>query len=349
MTMLFLDSFDHYGTSDLPLKWSAVTGAVTINATGGRRGGGGMSLPLATSARKDLAGTKTLIVGFAIKVSTFTTITDPNASPWCLTLGNGDGVHLYFAIALDGSISVYRRNGSASTDWQQLGKTTGAVVDPNVYAYLEVKASISATGTGTVKVLVNGANVLNLVNVATISYLSATETITRVSVISPANGGTTSVDDLYMCDTSGLSNNDFFGDVRVDAVKPNADGTYGNFTPDSGVNHYSRVNEQVADQLSYVASSTVGAKDSYQFEDLTSIVGVVRGVQIVDVSTKDDAGVRSIGHLVKSGVSEEYSAAIPLSTDRKFYTTIHEHDPATGTNWTQAGINAAEFGIVVAA
>jgi hypothetical protein len=349
MSLLFLDSFDHYGTTDLLLKWSAATASAAIAATSGRRGGGALSLPATHNVRKDLTGTRTLIVGFATKITAFTSITDPLASPWFLTLGNNDGVHLNFAIALDGSISITRRTGSASTSWEQLGKTTGAVIQPNVYTYVEVKATISATGTGAVKILINGVNVLNLVNITTIYYASASETISRVSLLSPQNGGTATIDDLYICDTSGTLNNDFFGDVRIDALKPNADGAYRDFTPDTGTNHYSRVNEAVADQLSYVASSTVGAKDSYQFDDLTSIVGVVRGVQIVDVSTKDDAGARSIGHMVKSGISEEYSAAIPLSTDRKFYSTIHERDPATGTSWTQAGINGAEFGIVVAA
>lgn len=357
MSLLFLDSFDHYATIDLGLKWSATSGSATIAATSGRRGGGAMQIPDNTTMRKDIGGARTLITGFAMKITGFTTSSDPSSSSssihW-MTLGNADGTHLYCSVFSDGSIGVYRRitTSASSAGYGLLGRTTGGVLQPNVYAYVEVKATISASATGQVKVLVNGVAVLNLVNIITISAFSTIETISRVLLIGvsgPGSPNNTFFDDLYICDSAGTVNNDFFGDVRIDVVKPNADGTYRDFVPDTGTAHFSRVNEAVADQTSYVASSTIGAKESYQFEDLASIVGVVRGVQIVDVSIKDDAGARSISHLVRSGISEEFSSAIPLSTDRKFYTSVHERDPATGGNWTQTSINAAEFGIVVAA
>lgn len=356
--LIFLDSFDHYATADLVLKWSAVVNPSTgaspaINATAGRRGGGAVVITNDGSLRKDLAGSRTLIVGFAQKISTFPTGTDPSSTIHWMTLGNADGNHLYLAVSLDGSIAAYRRDTAVTnaTAYTLLGRTTGGILQAGVYAYVEVKATISAATSGSVKVLVNGVTALNLTGIKTISYASVTETVTRVLLLNPTSalGTTTTYDDLYIADNSGALNNDFFGDVRIDAVMPNAEGTYKEFTPDTGTVHYTRVNEAIADQTTYVAASSVGARDSYQFTDLASIVGVVRGVQIVDAAVKDDAGVRSIAHLSKSGVSEQYSAALPLSTDRKLYTTIQETDPATGTYWTQAGINAAEFGVTVAA
>jgi hypothetical protein len=350
--LLFVDSFDHYATADIALKWSAVSSAtqVTIAPTAGRRGGGALSLTgNINTVRKDLVGVKTVIVGYAMKITAFPTAGGTIGTNYWMSLGNADGVHLYFLVGADGSIAVHRLT-SVNPSYQLLGSTTGAVLQPNVYAYIEVKATISATGVGMVKILVNGVTVLSLPNITTISYASTNEVTSRLTFNTPIlSGPTLFFDDLYICDTSGTVNNDFFGDVRIDVVKPNADGTYRDFVPDTGTAHFSRVNEAVADQLSFVAASTVGAKDSYQFEDLAGIVGTVRGVQIVDAAVKDDAGPRSVSHLAKSGISEEYSAPIPLSTDRKLYTTIHERDPATGGNWTQTSLNAAEFGIVVAA
>jgi hypothetical protein len=350
MALLFIDSFDHYGTADITLKWSAASasaGTFLISTTGGRRGGGALSLKFDALTRKDLPGSTTLIVGAAIRFGDFG-VTQTN---YFLVVGGVAGQHIYVGTNLDGSLGVWRRAGTFLSDNVLLASTTAGVVQAAVYAYVEVKVTVSAT-VGKVRILVNGATVLNLVNINTLGFGSTVEQASRVTLNAPYSGASspaTLFDDLYMCDDTGSINNDFFGDVRVDMVLPNADGTYHDFTPDTGTVHFSRVNEAVADSLSNVASSTVGHKDSYHFTALTGIVGLVRGVQIVDAATKDDAGVRSISHLAKSGVSESFSTALPLSTDRKLYTTIYETDPATGTNWTQSGINAAEFGVVVAA
>lgn len=351
MSLLFIDSFDHYATGDLPLKWSAVAnGQATIAATSGRRSGGALGITSTSWVRKDFAGAQTMIVGAAFRLgATPASWSSPVASAAMLQFSNSQGPHIYIAVGGDGSLAVWRYSTSSTSLWEQLGQTTGAILQAAVYAYIEVKVTISAT-VGQVKILINGANVLNLINVNTRGLNATNDLITSVTLSNPGGSGsvTSYYDDLYLCDTAGTRNNDFFGDVRIDAVLPNADGSYRDFVPDSGTAHFSRVNEAVADQTTYVASSTLGGKDSYGFTDLTAIVGNVRGVQLVDAATKDDAGARSISHLAKQGVSEQYSSAIALSTDRKLYTTVHETDPATGSAWTQAGINSAEFGVVVA-
>lgn len=341
----FIDSFDHYGSADIGLKWTAIVGPATIAPTSGRRGGGALRLApsLTTSLRKDLVGAPTLIFGAAIRLGSFGGSTYGRTF---LTFGGTAAQHVFLAVTDDGTVQAYRK----ATSDVLLGATTAAAVPLGVYFYCELKVTVSAT-VGTLKVLINGATVLNLINQNTLGA-GAAELVTRVTLAAPGtNAGIdpTFFDDLYICDTQGAVNTDFFGDVRVDLLLPNADGTYLNFTPDTGTVHFSRVNELVADASTSVASSTVGHKDSYQFADLAAVAGVIRGVQIVDAALKDDAGARSIAHLVKSGATEVTSVAIPLSTDRKLYTTVQETDPATGAAWTQAGVNGAEFGIVVAA
>lgn len=352
MSLLFIDGFDHYATADIGLKWSGIIGGAnaTINATGGRRGGGALSLTAGARVWKDLAGSATMLAGAAYKTNGFGAY-GGNDFNGLLYFSGAVAPHVWIGCLSDGALAVYRRSGSGTTD-VLLGQTTGNAVPLNVSFYLEAKATIDAAA-GSVRVLVNGVSVLNLTGINTFNSANSGATTTRVQVGSPfVFGGssiTTVIDDLYIADNGGTVNNDFFGDCRVDMVLPSSDGTYHDFTPDSGTVHYSRVNEAVADAATNVASSVVGAKDSFHFAALSGIVGVVRGVQIVDAALKDDAGTRSISHLAKQGVSEAYTSAIPLSTDRKLYTTIHETDPATGVGWTQAGVNSAEFGVVVAA
>jgi hypothetical protein len=349
MSLLFIDSFDHYGTNDIGLKWSGRTSQTVIAPTSGRRGGGALSVGNASSwAFKDVPGATTLIIGAAVKLGSFG---DDFTGNWILyEFWGSTYMNVAVGVAADGSVMAKRYRFNSDGLPVLIGQSTGGIVPLNVYTYIEAKVTCHGT-TGALQVLVNGVSVLNLTNTNTYNPVNPTTNLSRISLRAPnpTLGSTpTLYDDLYICDTAGTVNHDFFGDVRVDVALPNADGTYSEFTPDTGSAHYSRVNEAVADQLSYVASSTVGAKDTYQFADLTSIVGVIRGVQVVDAALKDDAGARSIGHIVRSGVSEQFSAAMPLSTDRKLYTTIHETDPATGIKWTQAGINAAEFGVYVA-
>lgn len=355
MSLLFVDSFDHYPSADVAVKWNnillqgggASAGVVTVDPVAGRRGGGALRIKGDAQVTKNLPGATTTIFGAAVKLTTWGNPT--TSSDTIVALGGAADLHLYITASPDGSLQAYRKTGSITRTL--LGTTTGAAISLNNYFYLEVKATIDAIA-GKVKILVDGATVLNLINVNTLGPNSAGVSKTsRVVLSTPSTGASTDValyDDLYIADDAGVFNNDFFGDVRVDVVRPNADGTYLDFTPSSGTAHFSLLNEAVPNATTSVASSTLGHKDSYQFTDIASIVGQVRGVQIVDAALKDDAGLRSLAHLAKSGASEQQSAAMPLSTDRKYYMSIHETDPATGTAWSQTSINAAEFGIVVA-
>jgi hypothetical protein len=219
-------------------------------------------------------------------------------------------------------------------------------VPTNVFFYLEVKVTISDTG-GRVKILVNGATVLDLIDINTLG----TGAGTGVGYVKYFNGTLlampTTVDDLYICDGNGIRNNDFLGDIRIDVCRPNDDGTYRDFVPDTGTVHYSRVNEAIADTTTSVASAIAGTKDSYQFSDVTLVGGFIKGLQIVNAALKDDSGPRSIANLTRSGTAEVESAVMPLSTDRRLYSTIQETDPATGGSWTPAAVSAAEFGVTV--
>lgn len=381
MALIFIDSFDHYTAADIGLKWSALGGIdpnfnFTIDIGGGRRGGSALLIGGNNrTVTKNLAGIQTVIVGFAMHYGI-----DPpanNTTPFLQILG-ADAPHLYVAVGADESLQVYRMSavsGGApvlvgasipgALTWAMVQNDGDALGDPDTYNYIEVKATISAASAGAVTVRVNGNVVIDVHGVRTNATGSSAELATGILLRNGgnmANGAATYFDDLYICDTNGTANHDFLGDVAIDALVPAADGSYRQFTPSGGSAHYPLVNQFAASTTNYVFSSTVGARDSYQFADLPADYygdpfgpgapartgHEVLGVQLVSAARNDVAGTRAIAHLAKSGVSELTSAPISLATARGLYTTILETDPATGAGWTEAALDAAEFGVVVA-
>ena len=159
------------------------------------------------------------------------------------------------------------------------------------------------------------------------------------------------MDDFYMLDQSGSAPlNDFLGDCRIDTIYPSADGTYSDFTPSTGSTHYTLVDEATPNTTDYVSSSTVGNRDSYQFQDIAALSAqTIYGVQVNAAIVKDDAGARSAATFVRSGSSNSDGAGVGLSTSQTYISQIFTTDPNTGAAWTESAVNAAQFGTVVTA
>lgn len=345
MALLFIDGFDHYATADLSKKgWTliATTGVMTVNASAGRRGGGGLQYSTTLSVEYDHAlpaALATVIVGFAFKWSSGLSVPvmnlyDSIASTRQLTLG----------LNSSGMLTV-RRGATSGT---LLGTSTLALTSGTFY-YIELKATIHPSA-GTVEVRVNGDVWLSLTGQNTRASANSWVNSIRLGVDNNANASasTTIYDDLYVADTSGSANNDFLGDSRVDTLYPSADGTYTAFTPSTGTSHYACVDETLLDATDYVSASTSGNKDSYAFTDLSNST-VIYGVQVNNACYKDDAGARTVANLVRSGSTDAQSSASGLATSSPVYkVSVHETDPATSAAWTESGVNAAEFGTVVA-
>lgn len=217
------------------------------------------------------------------------------------------------------------------------------------FSYIELKATIHSS-TGAYELRVNGVTWVSGTGANTQSTANAT---TNQILVGPAASLSASLsryyDDLYICDTSGSTNNDFLGDCRVDTLLPNADGTYTDFTPNSGSNHYSRVAEGAPDTTTYVTSSTVDQKDTYAFQDLTAVTGTIKGIQVNNAALKDDAGARSIANVVRSGTTDAVGSTVALSTSQLIYSSVHETDPNTSAAWTESGVNSMQAGVKVAA
>lgn len=157
------------------------------------------------------------------------------------------------------------------------------------------------------------------------------------------------IDDLYVLNTDGSINNDFLGiNTRIQALFPDADGTYGEWSPSSGSDHYALVDENPETLSDYNASDTVNKRDTYDFPNIsvTSVYAVKAEANMMTSAV----GVRDVRLKCISGVTTDDGPTEAVSYDpsmEQIVENIWEADPNTGAAWTLANFNAAEFGLEV--
>lgn len=336
MALLFCDGYDHYATAQVVSgqKWDAVSNA-TISATYARSGGQGARVTNGY-LNKNVPTASTYIIGTAIKGASYGSANSP-----VLSFQDGTTVQVSINVNPAGSITV-NRNGT-------LLATATPTLPAGQYRYLEAKAFIDPT-VGTVTVRLDG--------VVIISFTGNTRT-TSLSQINNVTLGSVSLntefwyDDTYVCDTTtpnsvGNNNSDFLGDVKVNAIYPNAAGAFTQYTrggTNTG-NDYSQVNEVTPpdEDTTYIVDSTVNDRDSFKFPSLT-VVGAIFGAVVWSRARKDDASVRTLANVARSGAVDTVGTSYNLAAAYQYYGTVFELDPATNALWTPAGINLAEFGV----
>jgi hypothetical protein len=136
------------------------------------------------------------------------------------------------------------------------------------------------------------------------------------------------------------------GRVRVPALYPVSDGSYQGFTPSSGSNHYSRVNEAQADDDTSYVSSAVATADSYGIQSLPgSGISQVHAVQVRAVHRKDDVNPKVLHVTAQSGLVITETADIAPQTSYGAATLLLTDDPNTASQWTAAAVNAMQPGV----
>jgi hypothetical protein len=80
-------------------------------------------------------------------------------------------------------------------------------------------------------------------------------------------------------------------------------------------------------------------------EDLTTTPAAILAVQLATVTRKDDAGSRSLRAILKSGAVTANGAVRVLATSYMLYDDRFEADPATGSDWSKAAVEALEPGV----
>jgi hypothetical protein len=339
MALRFLDSFDHLASGDLTEKYHVRVGSAAILAGQGRRGtacltAGGSSYVILT-----LDAQARWTVGVALRYSGFNVAGNPGS---LLELAWSSQRQVRVVVTPEGYIGLRTGNG----DGTALGASTQAL-HTNVWYYVE-SSLLCHPSAGAATVRVDGVTWLDLTGVNTQPDLGGLPTQIVLGSTHPY-GAEVRYDDLYICDAQGSGRfTTFLGDCRVDALHPNADGTYTAWTPSSGSAHYPTVDEPAPnDDTDYVSATTGGTRDAYQLEPLPTMPNPeVLAVQACVSARKEDVDEILISPLlVSGGVTALGTGTHELNASYKYALDLWTADPGTGGTWTEAAINSLQVGV----
>jgi len=348
MALLFIDGFDHYDPQqldDFGQPWLARGKAAYLSpqATripGRRPSSYALRLPEGNGGGyvKNLdAGTASLIVGAALRVAPFeNTYQEP------VLLGVRDAsaqvAHLV-KIGEDGRLKLYRHQYG----YNQLLSTSVTTAPARGWHYVELKV-VQGTGSGTLDVRVNGILAIQLTAQNTLQGGGQLLTAFVGAVPGEPCLVTVDVDDLYLADTAGTLNTTFLGDVRVDALPPQADGSLTEWTVEGASSAWAAVSD--GDEASGIRADAAGLRQSFDIAPLPAMATpAIHGVQVTLLAKKTDAGAGALKGLAFSGGQTAVSADIPLQAQLAWHTALFEADPNAGSAWSEAALNAAEFGV----
>jgi hypothetical protein len=258
--------------------------------------------------------------------------------------GNINNYFLAITAQNDGSVAVLWTNALAlpSTIYGQTGP--GVIVGSN-WNYIEAKVVFNHLAIGSCIVRVNGAVALNLTGIVTGEGGGDSAANFLFQGI---GGGGTYIDDFYLNDLTGATDNDFEGAIRIYALLPNADSAPLEWAPSVAGSHFPLVNSVPIDPTKYVYDALVGDIDSYLYDASAIPAGArIRGVQHCLFASLDSAGSASVGSHVNGSDAPGGGAA--LTTTGHIYPTPWDLNPLTGLPWTAADIAAIVAGPKVTA
>lgn len=369
MALLFADSFDHYNAATSKLKWDFVkrVGGLRIESVG-RRGTNGVNWS-AEGVAKNIGSQTTVIAGAAF----FPSATDylPALNKHFVTQGanlvTSNALLLGFgyqgltqvgvALAQDGSLHVVRgcalELSAFSSASERVASSSAGVMNFTGWSYLEVKVVFGESPTVTVKV--NGVTVLSYSGPNTQDGLP--DQATQFYIGGGSIGGSAGagigwsgmVDDVYLFNATGDTNNDFAGDLAVDFLRPDGDGVVSDSAimgTSPAATRWQSVDDAVPDlNATYVQFADEDTADSYTHEDLPYTTATVLGVQGLITARKDDAGLVALRHTTRVNDTDfEGPNRYPAGNDYDLFLT--PFDESADGPWTLEKVQDSEFGVM---
>lgn len=353
MSLIFIDGFDHYdpqaddgtgqpwltrGKSDfLNPQASRIPGrrpsSYGIRLPGGDGGGYVKVLPEPKTS---------LIAGAALRLGGYSAINTPTL--FCFRTSGGSSQYEYaLELTQDGLLrTTIGSNGHAS--YSSISQSSNGKLPVRGWHYVEFKV-IQHASSGMLQARVNGQLVIDLIGIPTLLYGSG-QLLSVFVGRSPSQqtGVTVDVDDLYIADTAGPFNNDFLGDVRVDVLHPQANGSFNQWTVDGAASAWQAVSDGL--DATGVRAPSIGLAQTFSMQALPTMAPpAVHGVQVAALARKTDAGSAALRLRAVSGAQIASSADIVLQEQLAWHTAMFDANPNGGSQWTEATVNAAEFGL----
>ena len=328
------DGFDYSAATVGALLWpNGIT--QTQLQTPGRFSGKALSM-WNSGARMDgrnrYSSVATRIVGFAYHQNA----TQP--SNWNGQLFQWyDGTTTQMDLIMTSGFMTFRR-GASTTIATAPTALTGAG-----WWYVEILMTIHPTA-GEIWVRVENQDFYHVTGLNTQASANPTQNGIMIGQVGGNSDTTTWIDDFYVVNTSGAAPfNTFLGPVRIGRDDVTLDDTKV-WTPDTGTTNFSRLTTHDGD-TSYVQTGNVGDTDVYGFPAITA-PGAILSTRAITVARNDNTGLRQLGIVSKK------SGVVTLGSTTKYLNNVYsalaqryDTDPATGTGWTESGLNATRMGL----
>ena len=352
MTLLKFDGFEGYNKEDINVFWSSSSGigaGATIDQSG-RRGGYCVNSPNWVNnsgiylrwENPNPYNNQILAAGCAFKHNG--TSNSPNIMGFQEIASGYSPIYLFFDRDTD-RISFRRMAGNTPTTM-----FISEVIERNTWYYLEIQGKIGATD-GWMKFRINEQVVSEFYDIDTLPYQGSSNNQYNRVYFETSIYGRFWFDDIYILDSLGTKNNDFLGDIRVDSIRPNGAGNYSQLTPSAG-NNYECVDEDPFDDTDYVEGANAGEIDSYAYGSVPTELddAAIFGIQLRNqaIRTAESDNIKIKGLLRTGSTDYKETTGQSLSDIVKSNVVIWEDDPSDSNIWTQAKINACEFGMEVA-
>ncbi len=332
MSVLFMDSVDHYTTTvQTDEKWDAGSSISAVQAGQGRFGGAAIDLDGSFENLEFLVSDLTTIVmGGAVRMENIVDQMDQFSQ---LLVCDEAGVAVHISIGNNfGRVRVTRGLGNGT----ELEESTQQVFFSNTWHYIEAKVVLSNT-VGSVFVDVDGIRIITLINQDTLN--GGAGVIDRVQF---RTLGTIEAlwDDMYV-DTDTI-----LGDSRCDLLMPDADGNYTEFgvTQGSGT-HALNVDELTPDDdTTYNEGTGAAERDTFTMENLAAITSqTIHAVQHVNWAKFDPSATNFSPRFRISG-SDFAGTLVALAAAYSYFFEVWNQDPNATAAWTESVINGLESG-----
>jgi len=341
MTLIVVDGFDD---GLLGYKSSIVGAPFSITSSG--RNGKGLAIAVSGSTATNeyrLAVAEEddeLYIGMALKPTSVVSSSD------FLVVGADSGLTAHIGFRRSGtSLEVWRFSGS-TFNGSQLGATALLAFTLNTWDYFEFYVKLGDSPNGSVIVRKNGSSIIS--SGAADTKNAGTDTTFDFVRLAGTASGSWVIDDLYVVNALGTVNTAWLGDVTIQTIRPNGNGTYSELVGSDldSTDNYLHVDDTTLSEVDYVGSPTNAAKDSYGFGDLTGSADVL-GLMLRFEGWKTNTGAKSIRGRTRISGNDYTGADKTLTQLGAFHTETWETSPLTAVAWTASEVNGAEFGVEV--
>jgi len=354
MSIVFTESFDHYGTTVALLEQGKWTDGGLVNAqlvAGGGRCGTTAYRNTSTGAVGPSAG---LVVADQFSWGQVAIRRESMSTTDGLKFQSAGGAdQAFFNFMSDGSIQF--RGGPVGTFHVLIASSAPAVYSMSQVFVFEWEVTISAT-VGTVQAWVDGVEVIARLTGLDTRAPGSFGVPGDYTMIHTGIGFEYFIDDVLFGDgadsgVTGFPNNARIGPVHITALLAELDSVAGggfhkDFSVLSSTDHGAMVDDNPPDDdTSYNFSPAPTQEDTYTFPDIKIGSGDVFAVNILPMVKKSDAmNVRQIKPMFRVSAADTILAAQAVpDTQYEYRWEIAEGVGATP--WSVASVNAAEFGL----